>query len=276
MRFLSLVIKQVFHVKWVCLIVLFCMTTNHYAQTMIELPVVDADGGDDAEERFTSGNMLIGSYDLDLCTDVNNGGDRQYVGIRFQNVNIPVGAEITNAYIQFMANAADANDVQIGVAGVASSNASIFTSTNGDITSRPLTTNNVIWSPPNWDTVSEKGPAQQTPDLKDIVQEIIDMGGWSSGNAMSFVFSPVGGSPNTRRAYDGDNASQTPTLHIEFLEPGLNVIGNGVTIKNNDVTPHTKDLTHFGNTTEGSPVQHTFTITNTGSISSLSSFIFFR
>ncbi|MEI2302410.1 hypothetical protein MKZ91_30660, partial [Ensifer sp. MJa1] len=56
-----------------------------------------AASADDAEERST-GSMSLSSSDLELTVDDGVG---QAVGIRFIGVDIPKGAIITNAYIQF-------------------------------------------------------------------------------------------------------------------------------------------------------------------------------
>jgi len=53
---------------------------------------------DDAEETTTTGLIEDVSLDLDLG---ENGG--KIIGLRFNNVNVPQGALITNAYIQFTA-----------------------------------------------------------------------------------------------------------------------------------------------------------------------------
>src|SRR5690606_412792 len=52
---------------------------------------------DDAEQTISNGRMDINSSDLELCTD----GPVQLVGLRFNNLNIPQGASIVSAYIQF-------------------------------------------------------------------------------------------------------------------------------------------------------------------------------
>ena len=53
---------------------------------------------DDAEENAGSGNMNLGSSDLEL---ISEGGTDQLVGIRFQSIEIPPGATIISAVIEF-------------------------------------------------------------------------------------------------------------------------------------------------------------------------------
>ena len=49
------------------------------------------------KERDT-GNVALGSSDLELVFDK---GGNQTVGMRFRGINVPQGATITKAYIQF-------------------------------------------------------------------------------------------------------------------------------------------------------------------------------
>ena len=52
---------------------------------------------DDAEENTTNGRVNRGSSDLELVDE----GSNQLVGMRFNGLNIPRGATITTASIQF-------------------------------------------------------------------------------------------------------------------------------------------------------------------------------
>ena len=54
-------------------------------------------GSDDAEQNVSTGAMDLASTDLELIYDTAN----QLVGMRFQNVQVPPGATIQSAYIEF-------------------------------------------------------------------------------------------------------------------------------------------------------------------------------
>ena len=56
----------------------------------------------------------------------------------------------------------------------------------------------------------------QTPNMSNVVQEIVNRGGWSSGNAMVFIIS--GSGHRTAESYDG-STSKAPLLHIEYAAP---------------------------------------------------------
>ena len=138
-------------------------------------------GSDDAQER-ASGSMYIDSSDLEL---VDDGDKQQLVGIRFQNINIPNNAIISKAYIEFEADEADSKDTSLVIKGEGSDNATTF-SKDDNISSRPVTQTSVEWS----NIVSwSKNVKYQTPDLSDVVQEIVSRPGWNSGSSMAFIFS---------------------------------------------------------------------------------------
>ena len=83
----------------------------------------------------------------------------------------------------------------------------------GDVSSRPTTIASVDWSPDNWDR-GDTGVAQRTPNLKSIVQEIIDLPGWQLGNAMVFVASS-NGTINHRTAENGINNGPILTIQTD-------------------------------------------------------------
>jgi len=167
-----------------------------------------ASSEDDAEE-LADGNVYPASSDLELILDKTE----QTVGIRFTNLNIPENATITKAYIQFQVDEASADSAAFSIYGESTDNAPIFTATAGNISDRMKTNASVTWSPAAWSTVGEAGAAQRTADLTAVVQEIVSETGWSSGNAMAFIF--TGSGKRVAEAYDGD-AAGAPQLYVEY------------------------------------------------------------
>ncbi len=130
---------------------------------------------DDAEGSGTA----LTSSDLDL-------GEKD-VGLRFTDIQIPGNGVITDARIQFTgASVVGSGFGQIDIRTHLSDNSPTFID-GADVSGRSRSASSVGWSPPAW-SAGEAGPAQQTPNLSVIVQEIIDRAGWQSGNAISFVF----------------------------------------------------------------------------------------
>ena len=171
-------------------------------------------GSDDAEENTIGGSVSTGSSDLEFIVDTNT----QIIGIRFNSVNVPQGTTITNAYIQFTADSSpgDATAITLTVNGEDTDNSATFDSgTTNDISDRTTTTASVSWSPSQW-SAGSSGSAEQTSDIKTVIQEIVDRSGWSSGNSLSIIISEGSGS-GLRRAesYDGA-ANSEPELFITY------------------------------------------------------------
>ena len=168
-------------------------------------------GTDDAEERG-SGSMRLTSSDLEMVFD----GDDQAVGLRFTNVTIPQGATINNAYVQFTVDEENSDATSLTVSGHAADNAPTFSSVGGNIRTRPATTSSVPWSPVPWTVRGRAGPDERTPDISNVIQEIVNRPGWSLGNSIAIVV--TGSGERTAEAYEGSAAS-APLLHVDYGVP---------------------------------------------------------
>ena len=151
---------------------------------------------DDAEERLSTvgarevGSIDEASSDLELIFDK----EPQAVGQIFRNVTIPKNATITNAYVQFTVDALSAGTTDavmppLEVYGVLEAkDATPFSTTPFDVTSRPKTTAKVTgWIMPPSVAVGDAGVNERTPDLKTIIQEIVNQTAWTSGNSITIV-----------------------------------------------------------------------------------------
>jgi hypothetical protein len=165
---------------------------------------------DDAEENTNTGRVNRGSSDLEL---VNQGWTNQLVGMRFNGLNIPEGATITNASIQFQTDETHSGDTNLQLVEEANGNALTFHDVNGKISSRARNTATVDWEPAPWTTVGEAELVQQTPDIASIIQEIINRTGWSSGNSLVVIV--TGRGQRVAESYNGD-AAAAPLLHVEY------------------------------------------------------------
>jgi hypothetical protein len=173
------------------------------------LDVAVAAGSDDAEER-SSGTALSGN--LQLVTDGSRGA--QTVGLRFRAVGVPRGATITNAYLQFTADAVSTGAASLVVAGQAADNPPAFTTASGDVSSRTRTSASVGWNPAAWRTVGARGTEQRTPDLRSVVQQIVSRPGWAGGNALVLVV--TGSGTRTADSFNTGGATAAPVLHVEW------------------------------------------------------------
>jgi type IV pilus assembly protein PilY1 len=196
---------------------------------------------DDEEQQVSTGTMLSGGSQFDMTNNQIN-------GVRFQVPDIPQGAQIVSASIEWTARQANSGGVVITWRGQAIDNAPAFTTTNSNISSRAVTTASVNWSPPAFQTNNN----YQTTNLASVVQEIVcrgvtvattgcptppytsDSGGWAPNNYMAFI-ETHDGSGNSRRGYTHNGASLAgnsnyrPRLLITYATPaaaaGDNIVG---------------------------------------------------
>lgn len=164
-----------------------------------------ASNSNDAEENVSTGSVNLTSSDLEMVYD---GGTQQIIGMRFQNINIPQGAVIQNAVVEFYADGNNSSSTSLILYAQDIDNASVFTNSNFNISNRTKTTASVGWSSiPAW----TDNATYQTPNMDNIVQEIVDRAGWISGNSMVII---VEGTSGTRRAesFDGSGGPEAKLI----------------------------------------------------------------
>ncbi len=170
---------------------------------MIEIPIVrngepitdTLDGGtvitfetssDDAEQENDEMDAL---YDDDLDAGWQGAPEDQNIltlGLRFQNVLIPAKARIDSAFIQVVSHEAKSSEdvAEITIYGEANDNPETY-NLESLITDRPKTSAQIDW------TVDEEWglwTTHRTPDLKSIVQELVNRQNWNAGNSIAFTF----------------------------------------------------------------------------------------
>ncbi|MCA9398380.1 MAG: hypothetical protein KC618_01440, partial [Candidatus Omnitrophica bacterium] len=165
---------------------------------------VQVSTGNDDMEEFPTGSVTRTSGDLNLGVNLS--------AMFFRNLNIPQGAQITNAYIQFQADATDSATSNFVVHAEDNSTPQELQFAQNNISNRVLTDTSVSWSPPAW-TTGEAGVDQRTPDISSIISEVINRGDWQSGNNMVLI---VGGTGEREaESYNGVPAA-APLLHVEY------------------------------------------------------------
>jgi hypothetical protein len=163
---------------------------------------------DDAEEK--SGSMSLTSSDIELVYD----GGNQKVGLRFTGLKIPKGANIINAYIQFTVDEASSGSTSLNIYAENSDNAATFRSSSNNITNRKKTVASVKWSPYAWSTVGDAGADQRTPNLKSIVQEVVNRAGWTVSSNLAVLID--GSGARIAEAFDGSESSSAAALFVEY------------------------------------------------------------
>ncbi|MCB9350368.1 MAG: hypothetical protein H6573_23060 [Lewinellaceae bacterium] len=107
--------------------------------------------------------------------------------LRFNNLNIPQGANIVNAYIQFETDETGNDDpCNLTIYGQAADNASTF----GAARLRHQQPVRLLTPQPGTrlsGCLSAMPPAQQTVDIAPLIQEIVNRSGYTSASSIAFL-----------------------------------------------------------------------------------------
>ncbi len=180
----------------------------------VTLTTVVASGTDDAEQTVSNGNIQLASGDLDMPLD---GNTHKLVGLRFTNVTVPKGAIIEAASIQLRSDDIGSAATTLTIGAQAVADAPGFTATKYDLSNRTLLSQTVQWIPAPWTVRNQAGPAQQTPSLVPLIEQLVSSSSnWVSGNAMVFVIS---GTTTGTRVADSFEGAYPPVLTIRYRMP---------------------------------------------------------
>lgn len=162
------------------------------------------ESSDDAEQENEAMDKLFDD-DLDMGWE---GDDFNIMttGYRFTGVEIPQGAKIDSAFLEFYSHEAESDTAKVTIYGEASDNPVTYDMDNL-ILSRPKTKASYNW------VVTEEWPIWtkfRTPDITPIIQEIIDRQGWKSGNALAITITG-----QDQGASDKDNARDVMSFENE-------------------------------------------------------------
>jgi hypothetical protein len=168
---------------------------------------------DDAEQDIIGLDTDLGSGDLELGFDATV---QQLVGLRFRDVSIPAGANLQGASLQFEADEVSSGPATLRIEAEAVDDAAPLQELPNDLGARVRTSSAVDWSPADWLSKGDVGPAQQTPDLSPLLEEIVQRPGWASGNAIVLLVSGTG--VRTAESVEGSPAG-APLLSLDYVLP---------------------------------------------------------
>ena len=202
----------------------------------IEIIVPLATNNDDAEERKDGGAVDLTSTDIEMAIEEWSwplSDEDQWCGFRFAGIEIPKGANITSAYIQFTADENQSSTSSLLIHGEAADNSVGFSGSDYNLSTRTRTSSQVSWAAANWSNNSST-VNERTVDISTIVTEVTSRNGWQMGNAITFLIEGTG----TRSAYSRDeDASKSAKLHVSYnfnslskevvtVEPNINIYPN--------------------------------------------------
>jgi hypothetical protein len=177
---------------------------------------------DDAtEDEEDAGDMSLGSDMLDV------GDELEPIGLRFEDVDIPVGSTIDYAYVEFTCYTTGSRTLDIYILGEYVASPPTFQDVDTHLRTRMTanpTSTVVHWASPESWTLDNK---YHTPEINGVIQRIIAHPGWEASDKSMVIF--IDGQDNDIEAYswDGD-PTKAPLLHIEYTPVGGDSDGDGV------------------------------------------------
>lgn len=172
--------------------------------------VSQVSSGDDDAEQYIGRSPNTGSTDLELFTDFNSS---QYIGLRFQNVQIPKNSVIVSANVEFTMRRNSYGNNSANIYGEAADSPGRFRRWRNNLSSRNRTNASVAWNSLPQRSDNEK---LISPDLSNIVTELTQRNGWKSGNSMAFIMIDNNSTgKHATESYNGNQGS-APKLVISY------------------------------------------------------------
>lgn len=198
---------NVFYVDHISVVVYYTSA----ADLSVKVAASEDDGSfeEDAAPQYsyTRTDGFVGSYDDGTQWD-------QHCCFRFLNVTIPKDATINDATFKPYVNSGGVvGDAVTKVYGIKEADTSDFSS---DPFSRTHTDASV-----DWDNAVDPFVADQynSKDITSVIQEIVNQGGWASGNALGIFWENDGGTGINYvqvRTYDGDGSTKAAQLIVNY------------------------------------------------------------
>ncbi len=186
-----------------------CLLAFQFIQSQTICSVIEA-GVNDVEEHGL-GIQYFDSSDIELVEDNTRGN--QVIGLRFTTLNIPVGATIEEAHLQFTVDEVGSLPTTLQIKIVEEDNAQAFTGVAYDLSTRNTSSVSVSWTPDDWLTIGDAGPAQRSPDISSLIQLVVDRAGYNTGNAI--IISISGSGKRVAESRDSGVAN-APQLCVTF------------------------------------------------------------
>jgi hypothetical protein len=160
------------------------------AASVKELRRAVADSTDDAQQAVNGGSVYASALYMELML---NWFQKRWGGaVRFPDVTIPQGAQINSAHISVVSYSTCWLHAYDSIACEAVDSASGFTTAQGsyDLSSRWANRTDavIVWDE---DMRNSSIHPDSTPDLTNLLQEIVDRPNWKSGNSVVFIFKNI-------------------------------------------------------------------------------------
>jgi type IV pilus assembly protein PilY1 len=176
------------------------------------------------------------------------------IGLRFGTVQVPKGVVLTSAKIRFRADnpvSQPNQTIRVAVENVDSANT--YVSVANNVSSRSYSAATVDWVNPPFNVYQDD---YETPELKDLINPILQRSGWCGGNAIAFKFEHLSGFATSRNAIGfSQDPNLAPTLQLAFSpsDPALETGCNKTTLASQISSPTTDDSFQINNNDSNFP-----------------------
>jgi hypothetical protein len=208
--------------------------------------VTSSPGSNTANAMYVVGDVYVtgatGGYNY-----LYIGKDSTYAvntGIIFPSVSIPPGSTITAASITFYAYAESTTTCSVTIAAENTAAPASTYASQSDFTTRygNLTSASVSWS--NIGAWSGSYAAYTSPDITSVIQAVVNLSGWASGNNIDIFLMNNGSSTNAYRKfeiYGNGSTNYLPVLSITYTSnilaaPTFEYASSGSYTANNNFT----------------------------------------
>jgi hypothetical protein len=161
------------------------------------------------EEKIDPGIVKCTQIEMDFGSE--EAGFANLVALEYILV-IPPGTIIKSAFIQFRSSTDETAPLLLSISAHNIASAPQGNNNVGyDLSSRSKTATAVAWDVQSW-WAEEESSCELSPDLSTIIQEIVDLPDWASGNRVMLLFEEPVFSGNARRAWVAQGAPLTVTF----------------------------------------------------------------
>ena len=160
----------------------------------------------DDVEQLSNGNMDISSNSLDFSS-------ANYVGLRFQNLNVPKNAIVTNAAFNFKSRVDVTDTATVKVWGIKQDDFAAFPNAKNSLSAGvPLTTVSSDVTFPAWAKNQWYG---QTGSIIPVLTEIFSQTNWKPGNSIGLVLLRTSGNNRSFYSYE-TGANNVASITIKY------------------------------------------------------------
>lgn len=136
-------------------------------------------------------------------------GGTVYSGWRFNNITIPQGVTVTSAYLRITADETKSDNILFKIYGIDEDDTANMSS---DPVGRAKTSASV-----NWQINGQVAGTEYTsPDIASVIQEIINRGGWVSGNDLGLITDDNGTANDKIGRFESYDGSSTLCAELEI------------------------------------------------------------